>query len=240
MTVPDDGGAAATTHMPYETCPLPSTATLMFVILGALSACTRTPLYAANSPSPIAVTIRAVQPRRIIVLHSIPVLVHGAPPGAARQLGQAVARTSSGHRPPAPRGADRLSPPHVACRSWPHACRNGHCSRPLRAERFCSRPIREVRQVGDLNAQPIGGGWYGATYGKHDAGRGTGRQGADQGTLRICGMRSCERDQRGHGVIDHRPRVLQREGEDRKSTRLNSSHLVISYAVFCLKKKTDY
>src|SRR2546426_7326471 len=29
---------------------------------------------------------------------------------------------------------------------------------------------------------------------------------------------------------------------DRKSTRLNSSHLVISYAVFCLKKKkaTDY
>src|SRR5256885_11668679 len=27
---------------------------------------------------------------------------------------------------------------------------------------------------------------------------------------------------------------------DRKSTRLNSSHLVISYAVFCLKKKTAY
>src|SRR5256885_3906298 len=27
------------------------------------------------------------------------------------------------------------------------------------------------------------------------------------------------------------------QGEDRKSTRLNSSHLVISYAVFCLKKK---
>src|SRR5256885_8865687 len=27
-------------------------------------------------------------------------------------------------------------------------------------------------------------------------------------------------------------------GQDRKSTRLNSSHLVISYAVFCLKKKT--
>ena len=26
--------------------------------------------------------------------------------------------------------------------------------------------------------------------------------------------------------------------EDRKSTRLNSSHLVTSYAVFCLKKKT--
>src|SRR5690349_24044269 len=28
-------------------------------------------------------------------------------------------------------------------------------------------------------------------------------------------------------------------GGDRKSTRLNSSHVEISYAVFCLKKKTD-
>src|SRR5947207_7577645 len=31
---------------------------------------------------------------------------------------------------------------------------------------------------------------------------------------------------------------LLRIGLDRKSTRLNSSHTVISYAVFCLKKKT--
>src|SRR5439155_14384855 len=29
-------------------------------------------------------------------------------------------------------------------------------------------------------------------------------------------------------------------GEDRKSTRLNSSHVAISYAVFCLKKKRRY
>src|SRR5688500_20390296 len=29
------------------------------------------------------------------------------------------------------------------------------------------------------------------------------------------------------------------QNRDRKSTRLNSSHLVISYAVFCLKKKTN-
>src|SRR5438132_7672682 len=35
-----------------------------------------------------------------------------------------------------------------------------------------------------------------------------------------------------------RPVALLR-GEDRKSTRLNSSHTVISYAVFCLKKKKD-
>src|SRR5258708_31576298 len=31
-----------------------------------------------------------------------------------------------------------------------------------------------------------------------------------------------------------------RLGKDRKSTRLNSSHQIISYAVFCLKKKKKY
>src|SRR3989454_3121329 len=31
--------------------------------------------------------------------------------------------------------------------------------------------------------------------------------------------------------------IVKFEDLDRKSTRLNSSHLVISYAVFCLKKK---
>src|SRR2546426_3520557 len=33
------------------------------------------------------------------------------------------------------------------------------------------------------------------------------------------------------------PVTLMTRSRDRKSTRLNSSHLVISYAVFCLKKK---
>src|SRR5688572_32645010 len=41
----------------------------------------------------------------------------------------------------------------------------------------------------------------------------------------------------------HPPRVLQLDQQlvrvDRKSTRLNSSHSQISYAVFCLKKKTN-
>src|SRR5947209_17253306 len=35
----------------------------------------------------------------------------------------------------------------------------------------------------------------------------------------------------------HRPRRGGRGDQDRKSTRLNSSHANISYAVFCLKKK---
>src|SRR6266508_4928028 len=38
---------------------------------------------------------------------------------------------------------------------------------------------------------------------------------------------------RGHLVA----RLLARSPGDRKSTRLNSSHVAISYAVFCLKKK---
>src|SRR3989454_3469843 len=33
--------------------------------------------------------------------------------------------------------------------------------------------------------------------------------------------------------------LVQLGARDRKSTRLNSSHLVISYAVFCLKKKKN-
>src|SRR5690625_2747837 len=38
--------------------------------------------------------------------------------------------------------------------------------------------------------------------------------------------------------IDRISRLPLPEAEDRKSTRLNSSHVAISYAVFCLKKKT--
>src|SRR5256885_5430093 len=43
------------------------------------------------------------------------------------------------------------------------------------------------------------------------------------------------------GVILPETRAAGAEdrAEDRKSTRLNSSHLVISYAVFCLKKKKN-
>src|SRR5256885_3903153 len=46
-----------------------------------------------------------------------------------------------------------------------------------------------------------------------------------------------------YNIGNHQPIELMRYIEvletclDRKSTRLNSSHLVISYAVFCLKKK---
>src|SRR3712207_9357218 len=54
------------------------------------------------------------------------------------------------------------------------------------------------------------------------AGRGTARGGRGAGS----GLRL-------------RPRIAPRPRGDRKSTRLNSSHANISYAVFCLKKKKE-
>src|SRR2546429_6786976 len=64
------------------------------------------------------------------------------------------------------------------------------------------------------------------------AGRGAaGRQGVGQAMLRRASD-SAGRNKRPAG--SHLPKL------DRKSTRLNSSHGYISYAVFCLKKKNDY
>src|SRR5690625_528541 len=40
-------------------------------------------------------------------------------------------------------------------------------------------------------------------------------------------------------ILDHVDGAREKADKDRKSTRLNSSHVAISYAVFCLKKKTQ-
>src|SRR5438552_7661771 len=48
------------------------------------------------------------------------------------------------------------------------------------------------------------------------------------------------RNQQRHGKTDKNGRLILRGKQgDRKSTRLNSSHQIISYAVFCLKKKNN-
>src|SRR5207253_10750877 len=44
-------------------------------------------------------------------------------------------------------------------------------------------------------------------------------------------------DHRQHARVAQAERAGERVGLDRKSIRLNSSHVAISYAVFCLKKK---
>src|SRR5215216_4280395 len=49
-----------------------------------------------------------------------------------------------------------------------------------------------------------------------------------------------QRDEHGQRVARRRCRPdVPANGSDRKSTRLNSSHQIISYAVFCLKKKKN-
>src|SRR5256885_13212026 len=64
--------------------------------------------------------------------------------------------------------------------------------------------------------------------------------------LRARDARNRLHGERGHARRRERARGLRRRerseetDQDRKSTRLNSSHLVISYAVFCLKKKNAH
>src|SRR5256885_10313256 len=54
-----------------------------------------------------------------------------------------------------------------------------------------------------------------------------------------------ERGERKEAILtetgrDRAEKAVRKHRIDRKSTRLNSSHLVISYAVFCLKKKKSH
>src|SRR3712207_8513129 len=62
----------------------------------------------------------------------------------------------------------------------------------------------------------------------------------------VVAARGAQRDLRGRellraprhvAAVGALPQVAGGDEEDRKSTRLNSSHANISYAVFCLKKK---
>src|SRR2546421_1025898 len=58
--------------------------------------------------------------------------------------------------------------------------------------------------------------------------------------LQIGEVREVSIRQGGASILRMRiPSVFHVQGEDRKSTRLNSSHDQISYAVFCLKKKKN-
>src|SRR3712207_8212442 len=60
----------------------------------------------------------------------------------------------------------------------------------------------------------------------------------DAGGLPDVVLEPLDRDEVTIGEDDEVALVGRGDGRDRKSTRLNSSHANISYAVFCLKKKT--
>src|SRR5256885_16831756 len=64
---------------------------------------------------------------------------------------------------------------------------------------------------------------------------------AKQSEGKIIGVLGCVAQQEGEGIFERAPWVslVCGSARDRKSTRLNSSHLVISYAAFCLKKKEN-
>src|SRR5437899_5408291 len=60
------------------------------------------------------------------------------------------------------------------------------------------------------------------------------------GLRRIRGRAALQPARRRLRGPDHEPADRGGHAEDRKSTRLNSSHLGNSYAVFCLKKKNRF
>src|SRR5688500_19756752 len=66
-----------------------------------------------------------------------------------------------------------------------------------------------------------------------------GREGVEASLLHVIEV-PFERnlDAEDESAVASADEVLTQAEADRKSTRLNSSHLVISYAVFCSKKKT--
>src|SRR5439155_10509473 len=103
----------------------------------------------------------------------------------------------------------------------------GSGDRAFPAEGAARTPPRGVFAAGELDA----------TVDRHPGG--------NPGPLRPGGAAPAPDPSRapGEATRDSRPPLpqdgtLQSDG-DRKSTRLNSSHVAISYAVFCLKKKTN-
>src|SRR3712207_9341063 len=60
---------------------------------------------------------------------------------------------------------------------------------------------------------------------------------AVEGDVDDGGVQDRRLDRDGRVDVEDDVAVLERVRQDRKSTRLNSSHANISYAVFCLKKK---
>src|SRR5205807_9765251 len=90
----------------------------------------------------------------------------------------------------------------------------------------CSRAHRDLHSFPTRRSSDLGPGCFASAHpGRFAYGR-------DPRTGRPSGHPPA-----GAGVCSFPEGLCQREKADRKSTRLNSSHLVISYAVFCLKKK---
>src|SRR2546427_9337550 len=99
----------------------------------------------------------------------------------------------------------------------------GHSEGEERADFERRAPILDARRLADASD----------VHGRHGGDHGDrgqlvrGRRERNELTQIVCER---HRERRGAAAVD-------RQEQDRKSTRLNSSHSQISYAVFCLKKK---
>src|SRR2546426_780667 len=111
-----------------------------------------------------------------------------------------------------------------------------------RLRRLRARPHSEELEevVSQTDQRPLGGDFVIAAEGEAPKGAALLRLTKDRLDDRLAARVDPPARRRtqllAHPVRDRAPRPRCRR-RDRKSTRLNSSHLVISYAVFCLKKK---
>src|SRR5256885_15633733 len=109
----------------------------------------------------------------------------------------------------------------------PHV--DGHSVSHMWTNRFDDQEERHPLVIRELSVSPFDGviGWSRLFHARDQ----------ESGVVQGAGVvleRAVESD---HRLLPGRCRP---KGQDRKSTRLNSSHLVISYAVFCLKKKKKH
>src|SRR3989454_6055354 len=131
----------------------------------------------------------------------------------------------------------------------PHAARHGREARVrVGLDRRAARPDpRRLRRGDPPHARRQEPGGLGAAAEDHRGGgaarlyggeclRDVRRSKARRARTRVRRRRGRDRPQSLHAAA-RLARPSESGGRDRKSTRLNSSHLVISYAVFCLKKK---
>src|SRR2546426_6380505 len=99
---------------------------------------------------------------------------------------------------------------------------------------FFSSRRRHTRLQGDWSSDVCSSDLVGLKRQERGAEAGGERRfGLGHSALRAGDLRGVPRQE----VVHRLRRREASDGRDRKSTRLNSSHLVISYAVFCLKKK---
>src|SRR5438034_2172012 len=163
------------------------------------------------------------------------------PAAATWTPGSPVSRpvTTTGEpKPPAPRAAGAMTRPSGSARVHRCAFMEGMHSRGEESPRSLLR-----RAIGERGKKK--GGIQSPTWARV-AGRtgegpgtpaGTGRAGP--ATLRRCRRASTSVSATASSTPTTRSGARAPWKTDRKSTRLNSSHTVISYAVFCLKKKKN-